>query len=211
MKTNYVLIDYENVSPDNLDLLDQEWIRVLLFVGKNQTRIPISLAKSMQKMGTRAQYVEMAGTGHNALDFHIAYYIGRISACEEGVYFHIISNDQGFDPLITHLKGEKIFCDRVTDILSIPALQQAMMVGKSLEERVAFVKERIGKVNATRPRSRKTLVSHIGAMFAKSLPEEDVNAVVDALFAEGFAVENGKRLEYACEKTEAPVAVEAEQ
>ena len=44
MKTNYVLIDYENVSPDNLDLLDQEWIRVLLFVGKNQTRIPISLA-----------------------------------------------------------------------------------------------------------------------------------------------------------------------
>ncbi len=31
MKTNYVLIDFENVRPDNLGLLDQEWIWVLLF------------------------------------------------------------------------------------------------------------------------------------------------------------------------------------
>lgn len=210
MKTNYVLIDYENVSPDNLDLLNQEWIRVLLFVGKNQTRIPISLAKSMQKMGTRAQYVEMAGTGHNALDFHIAYYIGRISAREEDVFFHIISNDQGFDPLITHLKAEKVFCDRVIDVQSIPLVQQSMMVDKSLEERIVFVKERIGKAHANRPRSRKTLVSHVGAMFAKTLSEKDVTDVVEALFAERFVVENGKRLEYACEKMESTVVEETE-
>ena len=38
MKTNYVLIDYENVKPESIELLDQEWIRVYLFVGKNQAR-----------------------------------------------------------------------------------------------------------------------------------------------------------------------------
>ena len=32
MRNNYVLIDFENVVPDNLELLDQEWIKVLLFV-----------------------------------------------------------------------------------------------------------------------------------------------------------------------------------
>lgn len=74
------------------------------------------------------------------------------------------------------------------------------------KSRLAFVKERIGKVNANRPRSRKTLVSHVGAMFGKTLSEKDVTDVVEALFAEGFVVENGKRLEYACEKSEAAVA-----
>ena len=69
MKTNYVLIDFENVTPDNLDLLDQEWIRVFLFVGKNQTKLPFPMVKAIQKLGSRAEYVEMTGTGHNALDF----------------------------------------------------------------------------------------------------------------------------------------------
>ena len=43
MKTNYIMIDMENVVPDNLELLDQDWVKVLLFVGKNQTKLPISM------------------------------------------------------------------------------------------------------------------------------------------------------------------------
>ena len=124
MKTNYVLIDFENVTPDNLDLLDQEWIRVFLFVGKNQTKLPFPMVKAIQKLGSRAEYVEMTGTGHNALDFHIAFYIGRISATDKDAYFHIVSNDTGFDPLITHLKQEHVFSDRVSKIEEIPALAQ---------------------------------------------------------------------------------------
>ena len=89
MKTNYVLIDFENILPDNLELLDQEWIRVLLFVGQNQRKLPFPIVRAMQKMGERAQYVEMAGVGHNALDFHIAYYIGRISESDKDAYFHM--------------------------------------------------------------------------------------------------------------------------
>ena len=69
MKTNYVLIDYENVKPESIELLDQEWIRVYLFVGKNQARIPLGLAKTMQCLGERAHYVTMSGVGPNALDF----------------------------------------------------------------------------------------------------------------------------------------------
>ena len=57
MRNNYVLIDFENVVPDNLELLDQEWIKVLLFVGKNQTKLPFALVKVVQKLGTRAQYI----------------------------------------------------------------------------------------------------------------------------------------------------------
>ena len=55
MKTNYVLIDFENVRPDNLELLDQEWIRGLLFVGKNQTKLPVKIVTGIQRLGSRAQ------------------------------------------------------------------------------------------------------------------------------------------------------------
>ena len=102
MKTNYVMIDMENVKPDNLNLLDRDLFKVFLFVGKNQTKLPISMVKAVHRLGSRAQYVEMSGTGHNALDFHIAFYIGRIAATDKDAFFHIISKDTGFDPLIAH-------------------------------------------------------------------------------------------------------------
>ena len=201
MRNNYVLIDFENVVPDNLELLDQEWIKVLLFVGKNQTKLPFALVKAVQKLGARAQYIEMMGTGHNALDFHIAFYIGRISATDKDAYFHIVSNDQGFDPLIAHLKQEHIFADRVTKVEEIPALvQKTTVVSKSLPERIAFAKERILKSKVSRPRTRKTLTSHVAALFLKMLSEEDVGAVIDGLFKDGCARENGKRIEYADEQ-----------
>lgn len=201
MKTNYVLIDFENVSPENLDLLDQDWIRVYVFVGKNQTKLPFAVVKAIQKMGDRAQYVEMSGTGHNALDFHIAYYIGRISANDKDAYFHIISNDQGFDPLIAHQKRECVFTDRVTEIASIPALVQASMISKTPTERIAFAKERLSRPNASRPRTRKTLMSHVAAIFLKTLSESDLKSVVDGLLKDGCVRENGKRIEYADEAT----------
>ena len=201
MRNNYVLIDFENVVPDNLELLDQEWIKVLLFVGKNQTKLPFALVKAVQKLGTHAQSIEMMGTGHNALDFHIAFYIGRISATDKDAYFHIVSNDQGFDPLIAHLKQEHIFADRVTKVEEIPALvQKSTVVSKSLPERIAFAKERILKSKVSRPRTRKTLTSHVAAMFLKMLSEEDVGAVIEGLFKDGCARENGKRIEYADEQ-----------
>ncbi len=199
MRINYVLIDFENVSPENLDLLDQEWIRVFLFVGKNQTKLPFTMVKAIQKLGSRAEYVEMAGTGHNALDFHIAFYIGRISATDKDAYFHIISNDTGFDPLIVHLKNEHIFADRVSNIGEISALAQASAVSKSPEEKIDFAKERLAKPNATRPRTRKTLTSHVATMFLKALSEEDVAVVVEGLFKCGCVREDGKRLVYSDE------------
>lgn len=199
MRNNYVLIDFENVVPDNLELLDQEWIKVLLFVGKNQTKLPFALVKAVQKLGTRAQYIEMMGTGHNALDFHIAFYMGRISATDKDAYFHIVSNDQGFDPLIAHLKQAHIFADRVTRIEEIPAFAQAKAVSQSPSERIAFAEDRLLKANAPRPRTRKTLASHVAAMFQNALSEEELTHIVEGLFQKGIVRENGKRLVYSDE------------
>jgi hypothetical protein len=64
---------------------------VIVFLGANQGNLPFEVAVSLQQLGSRAEYIEISGRGPNALDFHIAYYIGRLAAEEPSAYFHIIS------------------------------------------------------------------------------------------------------------------------
>jgi hypothetical protein len=69
------------------------------------------------------EYVQISGSGPNALDFHIAFYIGQFAAQDPTACFHIVSNDTGFDPLIEHLKSRKISAARTPSIDSIPAIK----------------------------------------------------------------------------------------
>ena len=50
MQSNYVLIDYENVHPKNLELLVEHPFQVFVFVGQNQAKIPFDLADSLNKV-----------------------------------------------------------------------------------------------------------------------------------------------------------------
>ncbi len=116
MRTNFVLVDFENVQPKDLGLLKDDLFKVKLFLGPNQSKIPVALASSLQSLGNNAEYIVLETAGNNALDFHIAYYIGLLSAEDPSAFFHIISKDSGFDPLIKHLKGRKVFAQRSTCI-----------------------------------------------------------------------------------------------
>lgn len=55
----------------------------------------------MQQLGADAQYIKIGGSGKNALDFHLAFYIGELSARDPEAYFNIVSKDTGFDPLVS--------------------------------------------------------------------------------------------------------------
>jgi len=139
MRPNYVLIDYENVQPDSLGLLDREEFRIRLFIGANQASLKRNVAIAMQKLGpAKAEYVEISGNGPNALDFHIAYYIGCLSAMDKDAFFHIISKDTGFDPLIAHLKSRKVFCQRSVRIEDIPLLR-TLSAASAIEQADAVI------------------------------------------------------------------------
>ena len=116
MRPNIVLIDYESVQPAALELLARDHFRVLVFVGATQHKLPFDLVAAAQRLGPRAEYIKIAGVGRDALDFHIAYYVGKLAAADRTEFFHIISKDGGFDPLILHLKEQNIFCGRWPDV-----------------------------------------------------------------------------------------------
>ena len=120
--TNYVLVDFENVQPDSLAALATGQFRVKVFVGASQAkgRISFELVHSMQALGTNAEYVKVARTGRNAVDMHIAYYVGRLLEKEPNAAIHIVSKDTDFDPLIEYLHAKGSTCKRVKTIGEIP-------------------------------------------------------------------------------------------
>ena len=196
MKTDYVLVDFENVQPKNLNLLDCPSFHVFVFVGESQTKFSRPVVLAMQKFGDRAQYVEISGSGHNALDFHIAYFIGKISSEVPESAFHIVSKDCGFDSLVAFLKNRNVSCERVESVEKIKISGSAEMANGELFAQVEFVKKKLSAAGATHPRSRQTLSSHVNALFSKKLTEDRINAIVESLFRQGFVRANGTRLVY---------------
>lgn len=221
MRTNYVLIDFENVQPDSLTALQHDHFKVIVFVGATQNKLSFDVVSAVQRMGTKAEYIKIAGTGANALDFHIAFYIGQLAAKDDTAYFHVISKDSGFDPLILHLKEKKISADRLTCVSEIPLLKAAAGTPppvnaaamqppamktaianppvlkaappKSPQELLQSFVAKLKLPKATRPRTVKTLSSSINALFQKKLSDKDVSDIIAAMEAKKFiTVTDGK-------------------
>ena len=197
MRTNFILIDSENVKPEYIEKLNEEHFRVVVFVGANQ-KIHASTANAVQPLGSNGRYIQIASNGRNALDFHIAYYIGRLSADDPNAYFHIISKDKGFDPLIEHLRNEKIFCSRSPSILEIPLFKPTP---KQLA--TEFYEKRIAQ-NKARPATVTSLQNTILAHFERTLSADQVVKVVKALTAAGYIVVNGKKISYTDQSSSGP-------
>lgn len=195
MRTHYVLIDFENVRPESLEQLAHDHFKVLVFVGAGQAKLPFEVAASLQRLGDRAEYIKISGNGSNALDFHIAYYIGKLAAADPSAYFHIISRDAGFDPLIHHLKTKKVFAGRVKAVSDIPLLKVSN--SKSPAERIDVILAKLQQLKAAKPRSVKTLSSTIGALFQKQLSEEEVSGLVEELAKKGCLTVSGTKVTYA--------------
>lgn len=192
LRTNYVLIDFESVQPSALDALAQDDYRVLVFVGATQAKLPFDLVSALQRMGERARYVKMSGSGPNALDFHIAFYIGELAAQDPTAFFHIISKDSGFDPLIRHLKSRHVFAVRSASIEDMPQIKVSPK--RAAEDRARAFVESLRQPKSTRPRTDASLRRHISTFFQKQqLGASEVDAVVAAMIGAGhITVENGK-------------------
>ena len=194
MTTNYVLIDYENVQPKNLEILANHPFKVFVFVGANQTKVPYDLAAAMQNLGDSGSYIKISGNGPNALDFHIAFYVGQLSLKDPAGSFHIISKDTGFDPLIRHLRGKKVRVYRQKDLAEIPVLRMSSATNN--DEKIDAITKNLAGRGQSRPRKVKTLANTINSLFTKKLQENELMALVKELEARKYIIINQDRVSY---------------
>jgi hypothetical protein len=206
LKTNFVLVDFENVQPRNVSMLNGRSFKIRVFVGSKQAKVPFEMARALQAFGPDAEYVQIDGNGKNALDFHISYYIGRLAAETPDASFYVISKDTGFDPLIKHLKAQGISCHRTSSIADIPGARISgsrsssdtvdatkPFDSKPVPEKVDAVIGNLTKRKAARPRTLKTLRSTIKALFREKLADADLDELIEQLKTRGaIKVADGK-------------------
>lgn len=191
MKTHVVLVDFENVQPKTVGSLGGGAYQIKVFVGARQSKIPLGTARALQVFGPDAEYVQIEGSGRNALDFHIAFYIGRFANGNPGAHFHVVSEDTGFDPLIKHLKALGIVCERVKSIGDVAAA--AASAPESLSAKVDAVIGNLEKRKSAKPRTLKTLRSTIRALFPAPIEDEEVERLIEQLMERGvITVMDGK-------------------
>ncbi len=184
----YIFIDCENVSLQSIP--DHDRISTLLmFVGEHQKNVTIEIAQSVGKLWPKADFVRMHGTGNNALDFHIAYYVGKYAAMDPKGIFRIVSKDKGFDPLVKHLRAAKIDCSRVDNLATKVIIQNDLR--GMIADLGAHLREKSGKA---RPKKAAKLKAYIKNRYR----EED--ALVDEVFAglasAGLFVLDGSKIKY---------------
>jgi hypothetical protein len=154
-------------------------MKLIVFVGANQKNISFELVTAIQTLGEDASYQKISGNGSNALDFHIAFYIGELAAKDPNAFFHIISRDKGFDPLIAHMRERKIFALRHKDLSEIPFVR--ILNTNSLDEKIDAISASLSSRGSSRPRKVKTLANTVNALFMKTLDEAAQSAIISEL------------------------------
>jgi len=186
-----IYVDFENVP--NVEIQETTDTKIFLFIGQSQKRLSTSIVKAIQPLGKNVDWVQINGSGKNALDFHIAYYLAMNKAQPNTEHF-IISKDAGFDPLIAHVNqlGQK-----VRRVVSYADVFQKIGLGKDLEGKYKKVKENLMKQQkARRPKSRKTLTSFIESTFQKKISAGETNKLIENLFRDGIMEEKSRRISY---------------
>jgi len=76
---------------------------VVVFVAAQQHCLLFDVACAMRTIGDRSRYIKIGGSGCDALDFHIVFYLRHLLQRQPAASFHVASKDAGFDPLSAHL------------------------------------------------------------------------------------------------------------
>jgi hypothetical protein len=146
--THYIFVDFENVHSVDLDLVEGNPVKVILLIGKSQSRVDYDLMERVHRHSSQVRLVKAGTSGRNALDFVLAWEVGAQSAADPDGHYHVVSRDKGFDAMITHLQSRGLQAARHASFAEVPPLR-----GPSLP--VA------AKVVAAKPAATKAAAKHV--------------------------------------------------
>jgi hypothetical protein len=184
MKKNIILIDYENIQNVDLKPLITQDVIIYIFHGKDQKFTGPLLKIALEFGKDKFIPVEICGNGKNAADFHIAYFMGKLSKEIENPFFHIISKDTGFNPLVHYIKDiDKVFCLQEAAISDIPLLK-FILPEKNSNPHYQMVVDFLSTRKAGKPKMKNTLRNQIISICKKEINESDADKIIQKLIAD---------------------------
>lgn len=187
-----LFVDLENVQKLDLATVPAN-AHVMIFYGITQKKLPEELVVQAQPLGSRLKWIKISGQGPNALDFHIAFYLGQQLTRSRESECVILSRDTGFDPLVRHLASLGHACRRVTTLKDAFSMQPAGGSDSFARLITLLQKEK------SRPSRLRGLTGKVKSWFQK-LPDEDRDALIKRLFSESYVQESGASLIYSLDR-----------
>ncbi|WP_310427706.1 PIN domain-containing protein [Chamaesiphon sp. VAR_48_metabat_135_sub] len=190
-----LFIDYENVTQVRLVDLQQPNLKIFIFVGCAQVKIPFELVREAHLLGEAVEWIGVEGSGANALDFHIVFYLGQISLKSPAADYVILSRDRGFDPLIQHLAKRGISCRRI-DSLDVLSGRTELTYSQDFLSDIAIAKLSAA-IPKSRPKKRSTLYTYLKSVLTKYQPSEpEIKQLLDSWFVTGKVTEIKDKISY---------------
>lgn len=188
MSERVLFVDLENVKNVDLAGIPPD-ARVMIFYGITQKNLPEELVVQAQPLGARLRWIKISGQGPNALDFHIAFYLGQELTSRPDSDCAILSGDTGFDPLVRHLRALGHACARVTSLDEAFVARPRTSVDPFTRLLMLLRKEK------ALPTKLKGLAGKLKSWFP-GLTEEERAGLVKRLVTESRVRESGKLLSY---------------
>lgn len=217
----YLLVDFENVQPPPEDVARVRAVdhHLWVFHGPHQNKFDAAMVNAWKPLGDRLQLVQSAKPGKNALDFHIAYYLGVLNerdviARRRSMYV-VVTGDGGFDAIFTHMRGHGCAVDKAGSIPEALALaarlqaqarqaSEATATAKPSTPRATPAEENVAKIIAalashskSRPATRKKLEPYVLSRLGNRVTPAVAQAVVKQLIKRGLVTFDGEKTKYA--------------
>lgn len=179
----WAFIDYENIGClSKVDLAI--YSKVVLFLGAKQPKIDLGDTKYDSPI--ELVLVQLKATQSNNLDFHLSYYLGKFdSEASSNVSFEIISNDQGFSPLISHIKTNGRICKQVK-VATEPSTKSKLISSLT------------SKPKEKRPKKVTSLRNHIATHMGVKGNDVAIQNYFNQLVKEELVKISGDTVEYKC-------------
>lgn len=220
MSTYYVLVDFENVQPD-LSALAGTPYKVKIFFGAKQqeSRVPFKLLDAVMALGGNAEAIKITRSGSNAVDMHIAWFIGGLLEREPQAKIHIVSGDSDFDPLLEFLAARGVDCKRTKTLAELasrkairaaapapraaaapraPAKAKPVPHKSPVSDKLPGVLKHLRSMK-DKPTTRAKLAKWIGTHFRQHGGEQNAKVVertIDDLVHLKFVTQDGTKVTY---------------
>lgn len=202
---NHVFIDFENVQQVDLGLIGAAGVNFTLLIGPQQAKLEVGLVEKLLEHASSVRLVKLKSKAKNAVDFALAYYLGRAAVEDPTGCFHIIAKDGGYDPLIQHLRERHIrvqrhaSCAELTfswpgkKVVASPAKPKSALPGAKVNTAVKSPQagapvDLVAKALAyfrknvrNRPKKRKSLLSQLKSLLGNQAKEAEAEKVLSEL------------------------------
>ncbi len=210
--TNHVLVDFENVCDIDTTILENKNVMLVLLVGAARKTLDLALVEKLLTHAASVQLIRLASSGKNALDFALAYYLGCSATADPHGFFHIISKDKGFDPLVEHLQGRHVRVRRHDDFATLhfsprpkplsseqaatlpspPPAPKLEANGPVDDELSGQVLAHLRRAPRNRPKNRKKLLSYVVTHLGNGTSETAAESVIGNLCQTGCVLIDAK-------------------